>query len=517
VLLHDFLDFYGRTTPHAEFVAERDRSLTYGEARRATNRIANALLGAGLQKGDRFGLVAKNSIEYALIYFAASKAGVVPVPLNYRLAAPEWQFILDDADAQLVFADGEFCDALMPVVENLADVQALVALGADAPSGTPKLSDWAGKASEEHPKSSVKSTDDVIQMYTSGTTGRPKGAVLTHHSACSNVAQFAPSTRDGLRGRILLAPPLYHIAAACILFNGVAYGESFLLHRDFDPQATVQSLQNDGVGMLMAVPAIIQACVAVPGVDQASYPRLRCIGYGGSVIAEEVLRRALEVFDCDFFQGYGMTESSPILTLLTPEDHRRGLAGEGGLLLSAGRAVAATDLYIADASDEEVPLGTMGEIVARGPQLMRCYWKRERATKETLRGGWLHTGDAATMDEEGYVFIQDRMKDMIVSGGENVYPREVEEVLFKHPAIADAAVIGVPSERWGETIHAVIVGKGEDRPDAEALGEFCREHLGGYKIPRSVEWLDALPRNPSGKVLKRVLREPHWEGRERKV
>lgn len=517
MLLHDFLDFYGRTTPDAEFVAETDRTLTYGEARKATNRIANALIGAGLNKGDRFGVLGKNSIEYALLYFAASKAGAVPVPLNYRLAAPEWEFILEDAEAQVVFADAEFCEALEPVVGNLTSIRELVAIGEEAPAGILGLSDWMLEASEADPKANVAGADDVIQMYTSGTTGRPKGAILTHSSACSNVAQFAATARDGLRGRILLAPPMYHIAAACILFNGVTFGESFLLHRDFSPSATVKSLQEDGVGMLMAVPAIIQACVAVPGVADARYPALRSIGYGGSVIAETVLRRALEAFDCNFFQAYGMTESSPILTLLTPADHRRGLAGEGRLLLSAGRAVAGTELYIADGNGEEVPLGTMGEIVARGPQLMRGYWKRKEATEEALRGGWLHTGDAATMDEEGYVFIQDRMKDMIVSGGENVYPREVEEVLFKHPSIADAAVIGVPSDKWGETIHAVVVGKGEDRPDAEELSEFCREHLGGYKIPRSVEWRDALPRNPSGKVLKRVLREPHWEGLERKV
>ena len=516
MLLHDFLDYHGRTAPSSEFAVKGDRTMTYGAAVKACNRIANALVGAGLKKGDRIGLLGKNSIEYALVYYAASKAGVVPVPLNYRLAPPEWKFILEDAEAKFVIADAELCEAITPVLEELS-VEGRVAIEGEAPAGWQDYTEWSGGASEAHPGVAVEGSDDVIQMYTSGTTGHPKGAVLTHYSLSSNAAQMSPILQDAFHSRILLAPPLYHIAAACILFGGVAFGQSFLVHRDFAPAATVKAMQEDGVGMLMAVPAIIQACLMVPGVEKGDYSRLKCIGYGGSAISEVTLRRALEVFGCEFFQGYGLTESSPVLTLLTGPDHRRALTGEPGLLLSAGRAVPGTDLYIADGDGTPTPQGQVGEILARGPQLMRCYWKREEATAATLKNGYLHTGDAATMDEEGYVYIQDRVKDMIVSGGENIYPREVEEVLFQHAAVADAAVIGVPSDKWGETVHAVMVAKGEDRPDVEAIDDFCRQHLGGYKVPRSVEWVDELPRNPSGKVLKRVLRERFWQGRDRQV
>ena len=516
MLLHDCLDYFGRTAPKSEFAAEGELTLTYGEALAETNRIANALIGAGLQKGDRFGLLAKNSIEYALIYYGASKAGAVPVPLNFRLAGPEWELILQDAGAKAIVADAEYCDGIESV--DLPDVGPRVAMHGSAPAGWSSYADWVGDASSATPARSIAETDDVFQMYTSGTTGRPKGAVLTHYSVTSNLAQFTPLSRNEWRGRVLLLPPLYHIAAACILFGSVGFGESILVQRDFVPAAAVDAMSGQGVGMAIAVPAILQACLAaVPDVAARDYSRLRCIGYGGSAISEATLRRALEVFGCAFFQAYGMTESSPVLTILTPQDHRRALADSPGLILSAGRAVPGTDLQIWNTDDEPAKPGEIGEIVARGPQLMRGYWNRPEATAETLRDGWLHTGDAATMDEEGYVYIQDRVKDMIVSGGENIYPREVEEVLFRHPAVGDVAVIGVPSEQWGETVKAILVGKGQERPSEDELVAFCRASLGGYKVPRSIEWVQELPRNPSGKVLKRELRERYWEGQGRRV
>ena len=516
MLLHDSLDYFGRTAPNSEFAAEGERTMTYGEALAEANRIANALVGAGLQKGDRFGLLAKNSIEYALIYYGASKAGAVPVPLNFRLAPPEWQFILQDSNAKLILADTEYGEGIESI--ELPEVSTRIAMHGDAPAGWNAYSDWTGSASSAAPARQIEETDDVFQMYTSGTTGRPKGAVLTHYSVAANLAQFTPLCRDEWRGRVLLLPPLYHIAAACILFGSVGFGESILVQRDFVPAAAVDAMSRQGVGFVMAVPAIIQACLAaVPDVASRDYSRLRCIGYGGSAIAEVTLRRALEVFGCAFFQGYGMTEASPLLTMLTPADHRRALADSPGLILSAGRAAPGTDLQIWNTNDEQAKPGEIGEIVARGPQLMRGYWNRPEATAETLRDGWLHTGDAATMDDEGYVYIQDRVKDMIVSGGENIYPREVEEVLFQHPAVGDVAVIGVPDAQWGETVKAVLVGKSDDRPSDDEVVAFCRQSLGGYKVPRSIDWVDELPRNPSGKVLKRELREQYWEGQTRRV
>ncbi len=253
------------------------------------------------------------------------------------------------------------------------------------------------------------------------------------------------------------------------------------------------------------------------GEDWRNFDKLRMIVYGASPIAADVLRKALEVFRCDFAQGYGMTETTAALTFLSPADHRRALESKPELLLSAGRPIPGTELRIVDDDGQPVPTGTVGEITARGDQLMRGYWNLSEATAEALRGGWMHTGDAGIMDEEGYIFIQDRVKDMIVSGGENIYPREIEDVLFQHPGLTDAAVIGVPDPKWGETVKAIVVKKEGQDVSAEDVLAFCRDKLGGYKQPRSVDFVTELPRNPSGKVLKKELREPYWKGHTRRV
>jgi acyl-CoA synthetase (AMP-forming)/AMP-acid ligase II len=357
-------------------------------------------------------------------------------------------------------------------------------------------------------------------MYTSGTTGRPKGAVLTHRAVMSNVAQLSllPTLRLSHGERYLIVAPVYHAAAAVASLFAVAQGGTLFIQEDFVPQQAARALAEDGIVGATLVPAMIQAClVAVPDVAQRRYDDLRYVIYGASPISEETLRRAMEVFSCRFAQGFGMTETTAALTFLMPEDHERALRDKPELLLSAGRALPGTDVRIVDENDQPVPHGTIGEIVGRGPQLMKGYWNMPEATGEALRGGWMHTGDAGVMDDEGYLYIQDRVKDMIVSGGENVYPREIENVLFQHPAVADAAVIGIPDDKWGELAHAVVVLRPGHSATVDDLMAHCRRHLGGFKVPRSAQFAAALPRNPSGKVLKRELREPFWKGRTRRV
>ena len=290
------------------------------------------------------------------------------------------------------------------------------------------------------------------------------------------------------------------------------------IQEDFNPLEVVRALSEEHVVQATLVPAMIQACLAfVPDIAERDFSGVRRISYGASPIAEETLRRVVNVFKCEFAQGYGMTETTAVISYLLPADHVRALTEKPDLLLSAGRPLVGTEVRVVDEDDNPVPNGTIGEIIARGPQLMRGYWNLPDESAEALRGGWMHTGDAGVLDDEGFIYVQDRVKDMIVSGGENIYPRVIEEVLFKHSSIADAAVIGVPDEQWGETVKAIIVLKDGEAATDEEIMEFCRDKLGGYERPRSVDFVNALPRNPTGKVLKRELREPFWVGHKRRV
>jgi acyl-CoA synthetase (AMP-forming)/AMP-acid ligase II len=491
MLLHDRFDYYARARGHLAFAHDGDRVITYAEARSLANRMANALASAGVGPADRLAYVGGNSFEAALLYFACSKAGIVPVPLNPRLTAGEIEAIADDAAARLTLTE----DDLLSLLHD-----------ADVP--------------DTDPATRVDEDDVLYQMYTSGTTGLPKGVLLTHRSVLTNCAQVSCGLSYAIEPgeRWLIVAPLFHAAAVITAFNCVFGGGCLVIHRGFDPAAVVDALSNERIALTTLVPAMIQAClVAVDDVDQRDYSALRAIAYGGSVIAESTLRRAMDVFGCDFYQGFGQTESSAGLTYLTELDHRAALAGRPDLLLSCGQPLPGTEIRIVDDSGHPVPTGEVGEIVARGPQVMLGYWNRPEETAAALRDGWLWTGDAGSLDAAGYLTIRDRLRDLVVTGGENVYPSEVENALLAHPAVTEAAVIGVPHDTWGEAVHAIVVLRPEAELDTDDLRAHCKERLAGYKVPRSYERTDALPRNASGKVRKHVLREPHWASRTRGV
>jgi len=518
--IYDYLDFFARETPDNDFALCAGGRLTYGEAAAETNRIAQALVADGIRPGERIAVLAKNCTEFVLLYHGAAKAGAVPVPLNYRLAPPEWKFLLEDSRARLVLARGEFVAAVDPLRAELPEVRRWVAIGATPPAGWQGWGDWLAPHPGSPAAVDVHDDADVYQMYTSGTTGRPKGAVLAHRAVMSNVLQIGclPPVRLQPGDRYLIVAPVYHAAAAIASLFAVSQGATMVIHEDFVPGEVVRSLAEDRIAGTTLVPAMIQAClVMVPDVAKRSYDHLRYVIYGASPISAETLRRAMEVFGCRFVQGFGMTETTAALTILLPEDHERALREKPELLLSAGRPLPGTEVRVVGDDDQPLPHGTIGEIIGRGPQLMRGYWNMPEASAEALRGGWMHTGDAGVLDAEGFLYIQDRVKDMIVSGGENVYPREIENVLFQHPAVADAAVIGIPDEKWGEIAHAVVVLRDGQSATADELVAHCRSQLGGFKVPRSAHFVPALPRNPSGKVLKRELREPFWQGRSRRV
>ena len=519
LLFHDMFDFHVASRPAQMCIDDGTRVLSFAEAAQEVNRLANGLTGLGLNKGDRVGYLSRNSADMWLMYLAASRTGAVPVPLNYRLAPAEWTYILDNAGARMVFVGPDYDAAMGEIATELATVEQFISFdgGLDDALG---YRDWLAKQDASPVACTIQSDDIFYQMYTSGTTGLPKGVIVNHANYAANIAQTTnmitrlPDAGD----TALVVTPLYHAAAVWIAAFCTARGMSIILKTDFDPVDVVETLDRERVAFSFLVPAMIQACLtSVPDVGERDWSALKMLMYGASPIAEEVLRRAVSCFGCDVYQAYGLTETTAILTLLGADEHRRALAGEAHLLLAAGRPLPGTALRIADDDDRTCAPGEIGQILARGPQIVPGYWMMEEATSDFLKDGWAHTGDAGETDEEGYLYIRDRIKDMVVSGGENIYPREIENVLFDHPHIIDAAVIGVPDAKFGEALLAVIVTDTGGEISTDEVIAFCRTRLGGYKVPRRVTCVAELPRNASGKVLKQDLRKPYWSDGTRGV
>ncbi len=516
--LHDLIEFNGRNQPEATALRDGDRSLSFGELLTMSRSVADALVTAGLGPGDRYGVLAGNHLEYFACYLGAAMANVVTVPLNPRLAPAEWEYIIDDAGCRLIVVRNELIEPFLTIRDALPMVETCVAIG-DVPESWTAWHTWLAAAPERPANTvAIDPSDATVQMYTSGTTGRPKGAILTHGSLTASMAQNLAPLTEGATGCTHIVAPLAHIGSALAGMQNLFAGGSVYVQEHFDFDEVARILDEEGVNRTMLVPAMIQALlVMVPGIEEREFADLDQIGYGAAPIAAATLHKAMEVFGCEFVQGFGQTESSGGVTLLTRADHRRALDGHEHLLRSAGRPCFGTDVRVVDPDGNDCAVGEVGHIIARGPQLMAGYWNLPEATAEALRDGWLYLGDAGTFDDEGYLYVKDRIKDMVVSGGENVYPAEVEQVLFGHPAVADAAVIGVPDDTWGEAVKACVVRReGADVTETELI-DFCRTKIAGFKVPKSVDWHDELPRNASMKVLKTELRAPYWADHDRSV
>ena len=514
--LHDHLAYWARIQPDRICVADGQRTWTYSNVDELARRCANALGTLDVRDGDRVGILAKNCLEWLPLYYGMFRAGVVPVPLNYRLHPKEWVYILNDAGARAIVAQSDYAAEVDSIRADLQMTRDFVAIGEDR-AGWCSWDAALGEAGSPSIAHEIKPDHEAFQMYTSGTTGRPKGAVLSHDAVVANIAQLSAAIPPRPAERLLVVMPLYHSGAALSLFAQIATGGNLTVMAEFHPARCVRALDEDDIAIANFVPAMIQAMlVSVPDVRDRSYPNLRVMTYGASPIAESTLRDAMEVFHCDFYQAYGMTEIC-LATVLGPNDHRRALAGKPGLLLSAGRPMLATEVRIVDDNDNEVSRGSTGEVLVRGPQLMKGYWNLPDDTTAALRGGWMHTGDAGYLDEDDFLYVSDRVKDMVVSGGENIYPREIENVIFLMPEVADVAVIGVPDETWGEAVKAIIVVAPNSTLAEADVNAWCRGRLAGFKCPKSVDFLDVLPRNPSGKVQKTTLRERYWSGKTRMV
>ena len=502
-----------RERPDEPALRYLDRTWTWAEWTTRIRRAANALIGEGLPPQARVAFLDKNSAACLEVGLAGVLTGTATVPINHRLAAAEVTWIVNDAEARVLFVGAELLPLLEPVRDELATVERVIVVGGEADEYEAWL---AAASSTASPAVDVGDEDCFLQLYTSGTTGFPKGAMLTQKSVMAHTrAGVATFGFDG-DSVAMVAMPLFHVSGFSWALQCIAAGGVTIVVRDVVPPEILDTIAREGVTHAFFVPAVYQFFLDVPGVDERDYSSLRCLGYGGSPIARPLLERCLDVFDsADFFQIYGMTELSGAACVLGPEEHRDREHPER--LRSAGKPMTGGELRIMTATGEPAAPGEVGEIQARSPTVMAGYWHQPEATEAALTDGWLRTGDAGRVDEHGYVYIEDRVKDMFISGGENVYPAEVERVVSELEGVTEVAVIGVPDDRWGEVGKAFIATEEASDLTGDDVLAHCRARLAGYKRPRTVEVLDALPRNATGKVLKHVLRAPYWEGRERSI
>ncbi len=495
-----------------------DRQQSWSQFVDKVRRFAGGLQKLGVQPGDRVAMLALNSDRYMEYFFAVPWAGAVVVPINARLALPEFVHWLNDSGSMVLLIDEHFMPQLPKIQDQLESVKTIVFVGEGAPpDGMPTYQSSFENAEGIDPLD--EGGDELAALfYTGGTTGRSKGVMLSHRNLLLNSMQFASDLGFTMDRIYLHAAPMFHIANGAAMFAIASSAGTSTIITAFEPTAVLEALQNKKVSTGLMVPTMVNMVVNHPEAGDYDLSDLRDLAYGASPMPEAVLAKAMEILpNTQFHHVYGQTEAAPVLTTLPAE--RNVISGPmAGKIKSAGQAIIGVEIRIVDEDDNEVERGMVGEICARGENVMLGYWKQPELSAQTLRGGWLHTGDGGYMDEEGFVFIVDRVKDMIISGGENVYSAEVENAVYEYPAVAECAVIGIPHDKWGEQVHAIVRCKDGESVSEQALIDHCHEVIAGYKCPRSVEFVsDPLPLSGAGKILKTELRKPHWEGKTKQV
>lgn len=497
-----------------------DTVYTYREFYERVNRLSSGLQSLGVQKGDRVAFMMLNCHRHLETYYAITNIGGVVVPLNIRLSPQELTYIINDSESKVLVTD----ETLLPLAEairpKIETVEHLILAGDS--KGPDHMMDYEKFVAQSAPTPpGVKIDDDDLAgiFYTGGTTGKPKGVMLSHDNLMSNCINL----QGGLgfkKGDIYLhAAPMFHLANGAAMIAATHAGVAHAFIKAFAPDLTLQAIERHKVTVTLLIPAMINFVVNHPDLDKHDISSLRLVVYGGSPIPVEVLRKAMQKLpNCHFIQAYGMTEASPVLTVLNQDDHTpQGPPEVLARLASGGQPIHGVRVRVVNAEGQDVKPGEIGEVIAKGPTITKGYWKLPQETTEAIRDGWYYSGDLATVDDEMYVFIVDRRKDMIVSGGENIYSTEVENALYTHPAVLEVAVIGVPDDKWGEAVKAVVVVRPGHSVTAEELIAHCKENLASYKAPKSVDFVEALPKSGAGKILKRELREQYWKGQDRRV
>ena len=486
---------------------------TWGQLADRVRRIAAGLRAAGLVPGDRIAVLDLNHPSCLELTLACAQIGAANAVVNFRLAPPEIVYVINDARARLLFVGPEFAGAVDKLRDQLPGIERVIHIG----GADDEFEAWLAAQAPDAQAYPAAPGDCFVQLYTSGTTGFPKGAMLTHRGMLAHARNVSATQDFGPGARVQVAMPLFHVGGTSYALIAISAGARIFMMRLPDPAAALAMLEAEKITHTFYVPALMASMNQVPGAADRDYSSLKALSYGASPMPLPVMRASLKLFPGVMQQVYGMTEQCGVVSLLGPADHVDPAAAHR--LVSAGKAIAGVEIQIRDpATGEAVATGEPGEIWVRSEQIMGGYWGKPEATAATITpDGWLRSGDGGHLDADGYLYVTDRIKDMIISGGENIYPAEIERVLAEHPALQDVAVIGVPDERWGEVPKAVVVAKPDTTVDTEQLLAWCRERLASFKCPKTIDVVAELPRNPTGKILKKDLRKPFWAGRERQV
>jgi acyl-CoA synthetase (AMP-forming)/AMP-acid ligase II len=515
----EFLTITSAICPDKEAIVFEGKRYTFAQLGERTNRLGSALMGIGVQKDESVATLMVNCNYCIETYFAVAKMGGVFVPLNFRAKGNELTYMLNTAEATTVFVGERYLELVESIKPNLTTMKHFISL--DKPhQGMLFYNDLLKSGSPDDIFTDISDDDMTILMYTAGTTGFPKGVMLTHKSFTVYVLDNVTPPDTETVEKNILTVPLYHVAGIQAMMAAVYGGRTLVIERQFEPTEWMGLVQQEKASRAMMVPTMLKQLIDHPKFKDYDLSSLRVITYGAAPMPLEVIKKAINVFPkVSFINAFGQTETASTITSLSPEDHVITGATEAERekklkrLASIGKPMADVEMKIIDESGKELPLGEVGEIVARGPRVMTGYWKDEEKTKKTIdKDGWVHTGDMGYRDEDGYFFLAGRATDLIIRGGENISPEEVENIIFAHPKIDDVAVIGVPDEDWGEVPKAIcVVKEGCEDCTPEEVMEYCRQNLASYKRPRSVIFVKELPRSSVGKVLKRVLREDYGE------
>ncbi|MBC7768743.1 MAG: fatty acid--CoA ligase [Phycisphaerales bacterium] len=517
--LGDVARHHARTRGDSIALSFEGRLTSYRDLDRRTNQVANGLIAAGVKVGEAVAYLGKNSDHYFELTLGAAKVGAVMAPIGWRLSPAEAAYIIDDAQAKLLFVGPECLECASAALAQTQAKPPMIAMER-GDGGANTYEAWRDGRPGDDANVSVDAEATALLLYTSGTTGRPKGVMLTSANLMRSrrkLAESAMGWNEWNEGEVnLVAMPAAHIGGTGWGLVGLINGVKNIVAREFNPFEILEYIPRERIAKMFMVPAALQFVIRTPRAREIDYSSLTHILYGASPMPIDLLRECMEVFGCQFVQQYGMTETTGTITYLPPQDHDpKG----NKRMRSAGLPMPGVEIVVLDGQGNRLGPDEIGEVATRSQANMKGYWKNPDATSATVDDeGWLRTGDAGYLDADGYLYIQDRIKDMIISGAENIYPAEVENAIHGHPHVAEVAVIGVPDETWGEAVKAIVVPKPDVTPDAADIIAFARSRIAHYKAPKSVDFLDRpLPRNASGKILRRELREPYWAGRARRV